>query len=60
MLTSQMVKDAAIAAGADLCGVGSMDRFEGVPKEMDPRYIFPEAKSVVEWCSEFPAACSAE
>lgn len=33
--------------GADLCGVGSMDRFEGVPKEMDPRYIFPEAKSVV-------------
>lgn len=47
MLTSQMVKDAAIAAGADLCGVGSMDRFEGVPKEMDPRYIFPEAKSVV-------------
>ena len=47
MLTSEMVKQAALAAGADLCGIGSMDRFEGAPKEMDPRYLFPEAKSVV-------------
>ena len=47
MLTSQMVKEAALYAGADLCGIGSMDRFEGAPKEMDPRYLFPEAKTVV-------------
>ena len=47
MLTSQIVKRAALAAGADLCGIGSMDRFEGAPKEMDPRYLFPEAKSVI-------------
>ena len=47
MLTSQIVKKAALAAGADLCGIGSMDRFEGAPKEMDPRYLFPEAKSVI-------------
>lgn len=60
MLTSQMVKDAAIAAGADLCGVGSMDRFEGVPKEMDPRYIFPEAKSVVGMVFRIPRGVRAE
>ena len=47
MLTSQMVKDAALAAGADLCGIGDMNRFEGAPPEMDPRYIFPEAKTVI-------------
>lgn len=44
MLTSQIVKEAAIAAGADICGIGSMDRFDGAPKDMDPRYLFPEAK----------------
>ena len=42
-----MIKDAALAAGADMCGIGSMDRFEGAPREMDPRFIFPEAKSVI-------------
>ena len=47
MLTSEMVKKAALAAGADLCGIGDMARFEGAPKEMDPRYIFPEAKTVI-------------
>ena len=36
MLTSQMIKEAALAAGADKCGIGSMDRFEGAPREMDP------------------------
>ena len=46
-LTSQAVKEMALRAGADLCGIGSMDRFEGAPKEMDPRYLFPEAKTVV-------------
>ena len=47
MLTSEMVKAAALAAGADMCGIGDMARFEGAPKEMDPRYIFPEAKRVI-------------
>lgn len=47
MLTSEMIKEAALEAGADLCGIGSMDRFKGAPAEMDPRRLFPEAKSVI-------------
>ena len=46
-LTAQMVKEAAKSFGADLCGITSMDRLEGAPKEQDPRYIFPEAKSML-------------
>jgi ferredoxin len=54
MLTAEMVKKAALAAGADACGIGSMDRFEGAPKEMDPRYLFPEAKSVIGFVFRIP------
>ena len=53
-LTSAMIKEAAFAAGADLCGIGSMDRFEGAPKDMDPRYLFPEAKSVIGFAFRIP------
>ena len=54
MLTSQMIKEAALAAGADACGIGSMDRFAEAPKDMDPRYLFPEAKSVVGFVFRIP------
>jgi epoxyqueuosine reductase len=47
MLTSQAVKDFARQAGADLVGIGSMDRFEGAPLQMDPRTIMPEARSII-------------
>lgn len=47
VLTSQMVKEMAKSYGADLCGIASMDRFEGAPKQNDPRYIFPGAKSMI-------------
>lgn len=33
--------------GADLCGIASIDRFEGAPPEMDPRLIMPRAKSMI-------------
>lgn len=42
-----MVKKAAKQFGADLVGIASMDRFEGAPKQNDPRYIFPDAKSMI-------------
>ncbi|HEX2951828.1 MAG TPA: (4Fe-4S)-binding protein, partial [Armatimonadota bacterium] len=47
MLTAEKVKEVVRACGADLVGIASMDRFEGSPKQMDPRYIFPDAKVMI-------------
>ena len=47
MVTSEQVKQYAKECGADLVGIASMDRFEGAPKQCDPRYIFPEAKAMI-------------
>ncbi len=47
MITSKEVKEFAKKEGADLVGITSMDRFEGAPKQMDPRYIFPDAKALI-------------
>lgn len=47
MLNSRKVKRFASKCGADLVGIGSMNRFEGAPKQMDPRYIMPEAKAII-------------
>ncbi len=47
MLTAQMIKDWALRWGADAVGIGSLDRFAGAPKQCDPRYIFPEAQSII-------------
>jgi ferredoxin len=41
------VKQFARECGADLVGIGSMDRFEGAPIQFDPRHIFPEAKTII-------------
>ena len=49
----EVVKD----AGADIVGVASPDRFEGAPFEMDPRYIFPEAKAIVVMGFRIPRGC---
>lgn len=45
-LTAQF-KDYCRARGADLVGIASPDRFEGVPAQNDPRSIFPDATAVV-------------
>ncbi len=47
MVTAQDVKDCAKRFGADLVGIAPMSRFEGAPKQMDARYIFPNAKSLI-------------
>lgn len=47
MLNSQTVKKMAKKFGADLVGISSLDRFEGAPKQNDPRYIFPQAKALI-------------
>ena len=47
MLTSEDVKKFALSCGADICRIGSMENWKGAPKQMDPRYIFPDAKSII-------------
>lgn len=46
-MTKEEIKDLARSFGADIVGITSLDRFEGAPKQMDPRYIMPEAKSMI-------------
>ncbi|MFP4382354.1 MAG: hypothetical protein ACLFUS_17770 [Candidatus Sumerlaeia bacterium] len=46
-LSAEMIKKQAKAMGADFVGIGSIDRWEGAPIQMDPRQIMPEAKSVI-------------
>lgn len=46
-LKASDVKRFAKACGADICRIGSMDGWEGAPKQMDPRYVFPDAKSII-------------
>ncbi|MBE7090304.1 MAG: hypothetical protein E7363_00070 [Clostridiales bacterium] len=47
MLTSKQIKEAAFEAGADLCGIAPISRFDGAPREMNPRFLFPNVKSVI-------------
>jgi len=47
MVKAEEVKEFAKSHGADIVGIGSMDRFEGAPEQNDPRYIFPEAESII-------------
>ncbi len=46
-LTAESVKQFAKSCGADLAGIGDINRFEGAPPENDPRYINPEAKTII-------------
>ena len=46
-ITAQQIKEAAKRMGADIVGIGSIDRWEGAPAQMDPRQIMPKAKSVI-------------
>ncbi len=41
------LKEIALAAGADLVGIGDPELFSGTSKDKDPRFIFPEVKSVI-------------
>ena len=46
-VTAAEVKALAKRLGADLVGISPMSRWEGAPKQNDPRYIFPGAKSMI-------------
>ena len=47
MITSQDIKDAAKRLGADIVGIGSIDRWHTAPIQMDPKQIMPNAKSII-------------
>ena len=46
-MTTAKIKKLARALGADAVGIGSIERWEGAPVQMDPRQIMPEARSVI-------------
>lgn len=47
MLKSEDIKRYALEVGADLVGIAPMERWEGAPPHSDPRYIAPDAKSMI-------------
>lgn len=54
MITSRMIKDYAMECGADAVGIAPMERFEGAPKDMDARYFYPAAKSMIGFIFRIP------
>lgn len=47
MLTAQDIKKLARGFGADLCGIGNIERWDGAPRQMDPTQIMPECRSII-------------
>ena len=58
MLTAEHVKRVAREAGADVVAIGSTDRFEGAPTQMDPRFMLPSARSVEDYEALLPWNCA--
>ncbi len=54
MLTSQLIKQIALEAGADKCGIAPISRLAGAPDDMNPKFLFPEAKSVIGFVFRIP------
>ncbi len=44
---TRIIKQQALAMGADSVGIGNIERWEGAPIQMDPRQIMPECKSII-------------
>ena len=46
-LAALAVKRKALELGADVVGIGNIERWEGAPIQMDPKQIMPECRSIV-------------
>jgi ferredoxin len=54
-LTSELLKQkAAELGGAGIIGIGNIERFDNAPKQMHPKNIFPECKSVISIVQPIP------
>ncbi len=53
-LTSQMVKQAALDAGAGDIGIANIERFKNAPRLMHPKNIFPDCRSVITIAQPIP------
>jgi epoxyqueuosine reductase QueG len=53
-LDSQEVKRMFKSLGADLCGIASIERFDGSPKDYHPVDVLPSCKSVISFGCRFP------
>jgi len=42
-----MIKQQALALGADAVGIGNIERWKAAPLQMDPKQIMPECKSII-------------
>lgn len=47
MLTAEIIKKKAKELGATVCGIGSLDIFEGENIQKDPKMILPNAKCII-------------
>ncbi len=47
MITAKMIKDKARELGATVCGIGTLDIFEGEHIQRDPKMILPDAKCII-------------
>ena len=42
------IKEFALSLGADVCGIGSIDRFANAPTGFSPKDIFPECNANIQ------------
>ncbi len=49
-----MIKKVALEAGADACGIAPISRLNGAPDDMNVKFLFPEAKSVIGFVFRIP------
>ena len=54
MLKSELIKKAALEAGADACGIAPISRWDNAPKEMNPQFLFPGVKSCIGFVFRIP------
>ena len=56
MLTRELIMERAEALGADLCGIGRIENFDGQIPQRDPRKILPNATCVIGFGFRVPKA----